>query len=147
LKREVILPFEEDEDKKRSEEEVEVINEIKRIDILLSRFEKVLDNLTQEGLPEEEAQEVLRELRYIASGKENLVSRIRRQIQNLYKRYYERYRENAITTIDEQGFCQACFVKVTPKQFVEIKVGKRLVFCEHCGRILIWGYEREEESD
>lgn len=139
------MPFEEEEEKERSREEVELINEIKKIDLLLSRFEKVLDNLTQEGLHEEEVQEVLRELRYIASGKDNLVSRIRRQIQNLYKRYYERYRENAITTINEQGFCQSCFVKVTPKQFVEIKAEKRLVFCEHCGRILIWDYEKKEE--
>jgi len=136
----------ESDERKKSREEVEIINEIKQIDELLSRFERILEELSENGLPEEEVEMILQELRDISSGKENLVTRIRRQIRNLYERFYERYRESAITTINADGFCQACFVRATPRQVADIKTGRKLVFCESCGRILIWRGEDNEKD-
>ncbi|RLC40327.1 MAG: hypothetical protein DRH51_05815, partial [Candidatus Coatesbacteria bacterium] len=60
----------ESDERKKSREEVEIINEIKQIDELLSRFERILEELSENGLPEEEVEMILQELRDISSGKE-----------------------------------------------------------------------------
>jgi len=52
---------------------------------------------------------------------------------------YERIRSNsrnglAVVEIN-RGACGGCFNKVTPQQEMEVKNKKRIIVCEHCGRI------------
>ncbi len=54
---------------------------------------------------------------------------------------YNRIRPNfknglAVVTI-ERGACSGCFVKIPPQRQTEITAHKKLVVCEHCGRILV----------
>lgn len=54
---------------------------------------------------------------------------------------YERIRESvhnrlAVVPVYEQS-CGGCFSAITPQRLLDIASGKKLVICEHCGRILV----------
>ncbi|MDR0385787.1 MAG: C4-type zinc ribbon domain-containing protein [Prevotellaceae bacterium] len=54
---------------------------------------------------------------------------------------YERLRKNArngLAVVEvKRDACGGCFNKIPPQRQVDIKIGKRLIPCEHCGRILV----------
>ena len=55
---------------------------------------------------------------------------------------YERIRASvhnhlAVVSIFNENACGGCFNTITPQRIVEINAHKKLVICEHCGRILI----------
>lgn len=57
---------------------------------------------------------------------------------------YERLRKNArngLAVVEvKRDACGGCFNKIPPQRQVDIKMGKRLIPCEYCGRILVdWG--------
>jgi predicted nucleic acid-binding Zn-ribbon protein len=54
---------------------------------------------------------------------------------------YKRIRPNfknglAVVTVERES-CSGCFVKIPPQRQTEITSHKKLVVCEHCGRILV----------
>ena len=54
---------------------------------------------------------------------------------------YERIRSNsrnglAVVTV-ERNACGGCFNRVTPQQVLEVQNRKKIIACEHCGRIFI----------
>ena len=54
---------------------------------------------------------------------------------------YERIRQSvnnhlAVVSI-VGGACGGCFSKITPQRLIDIASGRKLVICEHCGRIII----------
>lgn len=66
---------------------------------------------------------------------------------------YNRIRESAhnhlavVTVVyesAEQGACGGCFTGVTAQRLIEIESGKKLVICEHCGRIIVASRKAEE---
>jgi predicted nucleic acid-binding Zn-ribbon protein len=54
---------------------------------------------------------------------------------------YERLRKNArngLAVVEvKRNACGGCFNKIPPQRQVDIKMGKRLIPCEYCGRILV----------
>ncbi|MDR1583648.1 MAG: C4-type zinc ribbon domain-containing protein [Prevotellaceae bacterium] len=54
---------------------------------------------------------------------------------------YERLRKNArngLAVVEvKRDSCGGCFNKIPPQRQVDIKMGKRLISCEYCGRILV----------
>lgn len=54
---------------------------------------------------------------------------------------YDRIRESvhnhlAVVSV-VGGACGGCFNKITPQRLIDVASGKKLVICEHCGRIII----------
>ena len=43
----------------------------------------------------------------------------------------------AVVTVYNGDSCGGCFNTVTPQRLIDIASGKRLVICEHCGRIIV----------
>ncbi len=43
----------------------------------------------------------------------------------------------AVVTVYNGDSCGGCFNAITPQRLVEIASGRKLVICEHCGRILV----------
>ena len=43
----------------------------------------------------------------------------------------------AVVTVYNGDSCGGCFNTVTPQRLIEIASGKKLVICEHCGRIIV----------
>ena len=55
---------------------------------------------------------------------------------------YERIRASvhnrlAVVTVYNGDSCGGCFNTVTPQRLIDIASGKKLVICEHCGRIIV----------
>ena len=42
----------------------------------------------------------------------------------------------AIVSI-ERGACGGCFNKIPPQKQMDIKLGKKILVCEYCGRIMV----------
>ena len=54
-----------------------------------------------------------------------------------YKRIRQQARNGlAVVTIDREA-CGGCFSKIPPQRQSEIKMHKKVIVCEHCGRILV----------
>ncbi|MBR4176839.1 MAG: hypothetical protein IKQ53_05510, partial [Bacteroidales bacterium] len=54
-----------------------------------------------------------------------------------YKRIRNAARNGlAVVTIDRDA-CGGCFSKIPPQRQTEIKMHKKVIVCEHCGRILV----------
>jgi predicted nucleic acid-binding Zn-ribbon protein len=54
---------------------------------------------------------------------------------------YERIRENArnglaVVTVQRDA-CGGCFNKIPPQRQLDIKQHKKVIVCEHCGRVLV----------
>ena len=43
----------------------------------------------------------------------------------------------AVVTVFNGDSCGGCFSTITPQRLIDIASGKRLVICEHCGRIIV----------
>ena len=43
----------------------------------------------------------------------------------------------AVATVYNGDSCGGCFNTVTPQRLIEVASGKKLVICEHCGRIIV----------
>ncbi|MBR4827027.1 MAG: hypothetical protein IKZ91_03990 [Bacteroidales bacterium] len=43
----------------------------------------------------------------------------------------------AVVTVFNGDSCGGCFNTVTPQRLIEVASGKKLVICEHCGRIIV----------
>ena len=55
---------------------------------------------------------------------------------------YERIRQSvrnhlAVVSVYNGNACGGCFNTITPQRLVEIATGRKLIICEHCGRIII----------
>ena len=49
------------------------------------------------------------------------------------KNYQEKFLKLAI----ESGACGGCFSKIPPQRQLDIQMHKKVIICEHCGRILV----------
>ena len=55
---------------------------------------------------------------------------------------YERIRSSvrnhlAVVSVYNGDSCGGCFNTITPQRLVEIASNRKLIICEHCGRIII----------
>jgi predicted nucleic acid-binding Zn-ribbon protein len=75
---------------------------------------------------------------------ENKSNEYKQTIEPRLLNAYERLRKNArngLAVVEvKRNACGGCFNKIPPQRQVDIKMGKRLIPCEYCGRILVnWG--------
>ena len=75
-------------------------------------------------------------------------TKIKKQIEERLTFAYERIRSNsrnglAVVEIN-RGACGGCFNKVTSQQEMEVKNKKKVIVCEHCGRIFCASSEEKE---
>ena len=64
-------------------------------------------------------------------------------IENRLLTAYKRIRSNvrnglAVVSVDRDA-CGGCFNKIPPQRQLDIKTSKKVIVCEHCGRILVEG--------
>ena len=55
---------------------------------------------------------------------------------------YERIRKSvknhlAVVPVYNENACGGCFNTITPQRLVEIASNRKLIICEHCGRIIV----------
>ncbi len=75
-------------------------------------------------------------------------TKIRKQIEERLIIAYDRIRSNsrnglAVVEIN-RGACGGCFNKVTSQQELEVRTKKKILVCEHCGRIFCTSSDGDE---
>jgi predicted nucleic acid-binding Zn-ribbon protein len=160
----LIKKYEEQQKNVRNNREFESISkemEYQSLDIELSEKKiREADNLIKEKkLLEDEAKKSLEERKKDLVAKkqeleksvantvkeekvrENKSAEYKQVIEPRLLNAYERLRKNArngLAVVEvKRDACGGCFNKIPPQRQVDIKMGKRLIPCEYCGRILV----------
>ncbi|MDW8347428.1 MAG: C4-type zinc ribbon domain-containing protein [Bacteroidia bacterium] len=64
-------------------------------------------------------------------------SKVETRLLNGYKRIRENMRNGLVVVPIQRESCGGCFNAVPPQRRTEVRLMKQIIFCEHCGRILV----------
>lgn len=112
--------------KKESIVESKEVLEGRKID--LDQKKKELQDIVAETRQEEE------KLREKAKGIED---KIESRLLNAFKRIRKGARNGLAVVNIERDACGGCFNKIPPQKQLDIKLHKKIIVCEYCGRIMI----------
>jgi len=82
----------------------------------------------------------------LKSDKEKAVKKIDERIIKSYKKIRENAKNGLAVVMVRRGACGGCFNIVPPQRQADIREKKKIIVCEHCGRILA-GVEDEIEDE
>ena len=70
---------------------------------------------------------------------EKASAKIEERLLNAYKRIRSNTRNGlAVVTVDRDA-CGGCYNKIPPQRQLDIRTNKKIIVCEHCGRVLVDG--------
>lgn len=81
---------------------------------------------------EKEEKELLVESQKASEGIED-------RLLNAYKRIRSNTRNGLAVVAVERDACGGCYNKIPPQRQLDIRTNKKIIVCEHCGRILVDG--------
>jgi predicted nucleic acid-binding Zn-ribbon protein len=135
--------------------------EYQNLDIQLSqkRIKEFQQDMTTKNLVLDQAKEILNERKKDLKAKkkelDEIVAETEKEEQSLLKKSkvaedhiddrllnaYKKVRNNsrnglAVVTVDRDS-CGGCFNKIPPQTQMDIRTHKKVIVCEHCGRILV----------
>ncbi|MGL5888367.1 MAG: zinc ribbon domain-containing protein [Bacteroidia bacterium] len=64
-------------------------------------------------------------------------SKIEDRLLNAYKRVRQNVRNGLAVVPVQRDACGGCFNKIPPQRQLDIRLHKKIIVCEHCGRILV----------
>ena len=113
------------------------------------RNNREFDNLSKEiefqGLEIEFSEKKIREFgeavdakkKDIAELTEKLEAAIEPRLLTAFKRIRKGARNGLAVVYVQRGACGGCFNKIPPQKQLDIKLRKKIIVCEYCGRIMI----------
>ena len=108
--------------------------EIEKTDNIRIERQKDLDSKEDElKVLLEESEE---EEKKLIKEREKSSKRLEERLFNSYVKIRDNARNGLAVVSVKRGACGGCFAVVPPQRQVEIKERKKLIVCEHCGRIL-----------
>jgi len=63
--------------------------------------------------------------------------KIENRLLSAYRRIRTSYKNGLAVVTIERDSCGGCFAKIPPQRQLEIRQKKRIIACEHCGRIIV----------
>ena len=109
-------------------------------------IQRVNDKLDVLGIDLEAKQEELakivestaKEEKVLVKKREELAAKLDERTLSAYDRIRASVHNHlAVVTVFNGDSCGGCFNSVTPQRLIDIASGKKLVICEHCGRIIV----------
>lgn len=94
----------------------------------LAQKKEELDSIIAETKQQEEA------LRAEVKGIEENVDE---RLLTAFKRIRKSARNGLGVVLVERGACGGCFNKIPPQRQLDVKIGKKIIVCEYCGRIMV----------
>jgi len=94
----------------------------------LERKKKELEEITEETKIEEEKLRV---------KSEKIESYIEPRLLTAFKRIRKNARNGLAVVTIQRDACAGCFNKIPPQRQLDIASRKKIIVCEHCGRILV----------
>ena len=74
----------------------------------------------------------------LQARREALAAKIDARTMSAYSRIRQSVHNHlAVVPVFNGDSCGGCFNTVTPQRLIEIASGKKMVICEHCGRIIV----------
>ena len=74
----------------------------------------------------------------LAERRESFASKLDERTISAYERIRASVHNHlAVVPVYHEDSCGGCFNTITPQRLVDIASGKKLVICEHCGRIIV----------
>ncbi len=70
---------------------------------------------------------------------DNAASGIEDRLLNAYKRIRSNTRNGLAVVAVERDACGGCYNKIPPQRQLDIRTNKKIIVCEHCGRVLVDG--------
>ncbi len=89
---------------------------------------KELENIISETAREEEA---------LLKKTELIHSQLDARVLSAYRKVRNNARNGLAVVTVKRGACGGCFNKITPQRQLDIKMSKKIIVCEYCGRILV----------
>ncbi|MFD1628905.1 zinc ribbon domain-containing protein [Pseudopedobacter beijingensis] len=94
----------------------------------LSAKKVELETITSETQKEEEV---------LLNDAEKYNSKIEERLLTAYNRLRKNYKNGLAVVTIERDSCSGCFNKIPPQRQSDIRQRKKIIVCEHCGRILV----------
>lgn len=76
----------------------------------------------------------------ILAKREKMKGDVDQELFEIYERLLKNKRDRVVVPIEKRT-CSGCHILLTPQHENLVRKGDRLVFCEHCSRILYWQEE------
>ena len=86
---------------------------------------------------EEIISETEKEEKELMIASEKAASAIEDRLVNAYKRVRANTRNGLAVVPVERDACGGCFNKIPPQKQLDIRMNKKILVCEHCGRIMV----------
>ncbi len=103
----------------------------------LEHKKKELDDIIAETEKEEKD---------LAKKSEAAAKHIEERLLSAYRRIRSNARNGLAVVPVERGSCGGCFNAIPPQRQLDIRSHKKIIVCEHCGRILVDEYVQERVS-
>ncbi|MBK7667334.1 MAG: hypothetical protein IPJ32_08295 [Sphingobacteriaceae bacterium] len=101
--------------------------------------ERTKDLKVKKGELDEIIAETEKEEVYLLKESEAAAAKIEDRLLNAYKRIRSNTRNGlAVVTVDRDA-CGGCYNKIPPQRQLDIRTNKKIIVCEHCGRVLVDG--------
>jgi predicted nucleic acid-binding Zn-ribbon protein len=94
----------------------------------LAQKKEELDNIVSETKQQEEQ---------LRDEVKNIEAEVEPRLLQAFKRIRKSARNGLAVVMIERGACGGCFNKIPPQKQMDIKIGKKIIVCEYCGRIMI----------
>ena len=94
----------------------------------LENKKKELDTIVRETAKDEEE---------IKKRSEQIQNQIDERMLNAYKKVRNNARNGLAVVTVKRGACGGCFNKIPPQRQLDIRMSKKIIVCEYCGRILV----------
>ncbi len=125
-------------EKKIKEEKYNVETKMQFLEIAEKEFsEKQKDLELKKKELDEIVSETEKEEKELLKESEKFSSKIEARLINSYKKIRENVKNGIAVAIIERDSCGGCFSQIPPQRILDIKTHKKLIVCEHCGRVLI----------
>lgn len=67
----------------------------------------------------------------------NIEAEVEPRLLTAFKRIRKSARNGLAIVCIERGACGGCFNKIPPQKQMDIKLGKKVIVCEYCGRVMV----------
>lgn len=101
--------------------------------------ERSKDLKAKKGELEEIIAETEKEEKALLKESDEAASHIEDRLLNAYKRIRANSRNGLAVVAVERDACGGCYNKIPPQRQLDIRLNKKIIVCEHCGRILVDG--------
>jgi len=101
--------------------------------------ERGKDLAAKKGELEEIIAETEKDEKDLMAQSEKASAEIEDRLLNAYKRIRENSRNGLAVVAVERDACGGCYNKIPPQRQLDIRLNKKIIVCEHCGRVLVDG--------